>query len=310
MKHRISYSIRPKDPGDEKKNRINEEQAIPSFSLDEFKRYPGKETPRKPNDLLKRLAVIGGGITVGLVFGYALLQTFISPNDMNQTGPTGQISQPAMSSQVQTNVKEMSISLNAINVFLVQAGVFTTQESANKKASEFKNKQQPAEISQEDGKFIVYVGIASSRDEALSIAQFYRSEKVPVIIKEKQIPTDAFTVQIPFTTSQETINQLNTMSATEVELFKLLTVNASSGFSQTTTTGYSTDKITQVHDTFFKQGSTLLGLLPETKKTPLQNSLNEINEAVNAAKNNQLLELQGNLLRFYTKEKEFRSGKS
>ena len=290
MKHQISYSIRPKEPGDEKKNHINEENVIPSFNLDDFKRYPGKETPRKPKDLLKKLAVIGGGVTVGLIFGYALLQTFINPGDINKAG---QVTQPIKSTVVSTNDKEMSISLNEINVFLVQAGVFTAQESANRKATEFKNKQQPVEVIQEDGKYIVYVGIASSRDEALSIAQFYRSKNIPVMIKDKKIPTGSLGFKVPSTTSPETISQLKAMSATERELFQLLAVNAN-------TSGQANDKVTQLHETLLKQESIVSGLLPDTRKSPLENSLNELKGAVNAAKKSQWLQLQGNLLRFYT----------
>lgn len=305
MKHRISYSIRPKEPGNEKKNSINEEKAVPTFNLEEFKRYPGEKTSQNSKKILKRLAVIGGGVTVGLIFGYALLQTFINPSTIS---PTGQVSQPTNGVVVSANMKEMSISFNEINVFLVQAGVFSSQESANKKATELKNKKQPAEVIQEDGKYIVYAGIASSRDEALSIAQFYRSENIPVMLKEKQIPSTSFTLQVPSGTNQDTITQLNTMSATEGELFQSLTVNASNGFGQTKSTANSPEKVTMLQETLKKQESILVGLLPETKNKPLQNSLNELNGAINAAKKNDLMQLQSYLLRFYKNEKEFRSG--
>lgn len=85
MKHRITYSIRPKNE-EKKKTRMIENHSVPSFSLEEFKRYPEKETPLKPKNILKKLAVIGGGVAVGLLFGYALMQTLVNPSNLNETG--------------------------------------------------------------------------------------------------------------------------------------------------------------------------------------------------------------------------------
>jgi len=305
MKHRITYSIRPKNE-EKKKTRMIENHSVPSFSLEEFKRYPEKETPLKPKNILKKLAVIGGGVAVGLLFGYALMQTLVNPSNLNETGkPT----QPAMSTKVTTSGKEMSLTLQELNVFLVQAGVFSTEDSANKIVSEFKNKQQPVEVIQEEGKYVVYVGISSSRDEALSIAQFYRSQNTQVIIKEKQIPSGNVPLQASANVSQAAISELNQLSGKEAELIQLLTAHAGSGFDKGRNTGtFDQEKLTALQDYFVKQESVLTNLLNDPAKTSFTNSLNELKAGIQAAKNNQMLQIQENLLRFYSKEVSFRSG--
>lgn len=214
-----------------------------------------------------------------------------------------------MSTKVTTSGKEMSFTLQELNVFLVQAGVFSTEDSANKIVSEFKNKQQPVEVIQEEGKYVVYVGISSSRDEALSIAQFYRSQNTQVIIKEKQIPSGNVPLQASANVSQAAISELNQLSGKEAELIQLLTAHAGSGFDKGRNTGtFDQEKLTALQDYFVKQESVLTNLLNDPAKTSFTNSLNELKAGIQAAKNNQMLQIQENLLRFYSKEVSFRSG--
>jgi hypothetical protein len=129
------------------------------------------------------------------------------------------------------------------------------------------------------------------------------------MIKEKQIPASSLSLKVPSSASEDTLSQLNNMSNTEGELFKLLTANAGNAFSQTKNLSPANEKLTALHESLLKQENALSNFLNDQAKTPFKNSLNELIGGVNAAKNNQLLQLQGNLLRFYSKEKEFRSGK-
>lgn len=327
MKHQMSYSIRPKKIGDdkeiqgkqEKKTQIivhekpllyNEEP--PNIYTVDFQR------PRKPRHVLKTMVVIGGGITVGLLFGYALLNTFVhhpTPTSVPASKASSSIVQPSNAKTVVNPSKDISYQFTAINLFMVQGGVFTTKDSADKRVSELKSKKYAAEVMQEDGKYVVYLGVASSKENGSSLVQFFRSSNQQVILKEKQLSARTVTLHIPSSTNEQTVGLASQLDATGTDLIHMLTTITDEGLKNGKSSTVTEGNITSLHQKLLEQGASLSGMLPGDGKDNLQKSLNELAGAVNAARQflkdpNQgyLFQLQGSLIRYYEKEKGLRSG--
>lgn len=316
MRYQTSYSIRPKKTGDDKENDSKKENRwtdIPSFDPDEIKKLLGSHTPHKSRKIIKTLIVIGGGVAVGLVFGYVLLHTFVNPSPEGK--PAGGVAQQANGSPTNNFGKETNVQLPAFTFYFVQGGVFSSQESANKTASEFKNKQFPAEVVQEDGKFVVYAGVAASRDDALAIAQLYRSQKQDVLIKEKQIAPRTITLKIPQSVHSDTIGLAGKLGSTSTEMIQVLTTLASEGLKSGKSGSLTDSKLTSIHQTYLQEGAAFAGLLQGAGRDNLQKSLNEMTGAVNAARQYlkspdraYLMQLQGCLIRYYNIENLLQSG--
>lgn len=342
MKHQMSYSIRPKKTGNEKRKKGKKEhqatiivhktpilstqetsktytedlQRIPIFDPNEIKNLLGSNKPHKPRNYLKTVVVIGVGITVGLLFGYALLNTFIKGSTSTIIPkPASNIVQPSNGKTTINSMKEVSYQLPAINLYMVQGGVYSSKASADKKVNDLKSKRYAAEVIQEDGKYMVYLGMASKKENGLSLIQLFRTNNQQVIMKEKQLSARSITLHVPQSTNEQSIGLASKLEATESELITLLTTLADEGFKNGKSSSITVDKLTGQHQKLLEQGAALKGLLPEEGKGNLQKSLNELAGAVNAARQfiedpNQgyLFQLQGSLIRYYDKERVFRSG--
>lgn len=124
-------------------------------------------------------------IILGTFIGFIILKT-ITSND----GTTVQKENPATSTvpapkpaagPAEKNEKTIT---SPLKVFLVQGGVFRTEDSAAQFQKSIEQKGIPAVIFKLNGKFYIFSGTAGSLEDSKQLATFYKQKQIPVFWKE------------------------------------------------------------------------------------------------------------------------------
>ncbi|SFB16234.1 MULTISPECIES: hypothetical protein [unclassified Bacillus (in: firmicutes)] len=78
--------------------------------------------------------------------------------------------------------------LHPISTFIVQEGVYSTKDGAEKASEAAKQKGVPTAIIEKDGKFLLILGIAGSIDHAKSLGATYKEKDIDFFAKALEIP--------------------------------------------------------------------------------------------------------------------------
>lgn len=124
-------------------------------------------------------------ILLGTLIGFIILKTITSNG-----GTIGQKENPATSTvpapqsaagPAEKNEKTIT---SPLTVYLVQGGVFKTEDSAAQIQKSIEQKGIPAEIFKLDGKFYIFSGTAGSLEDSKQLAIFYKQKQIAVFWKE------------------------------------------------------------------------------------------------------------------------------
>ncbi|WP_027414888.1 SPOR domain-containing protein [Aneurinibacillus terranovensis] len=241
--------------------------------------------------------VVGGAILIGLLFGYVVMHTFAQnpqppavksmdasagsvqpsaaekPPDSARSAPAQPNGQP---SSGQTGAT-MTLTLPAIPVYLIQGGVFATDESAGKMAEQFKQKGWAVSSSQENGKRYLFLGVGSTHDEADALAGQFRSANQDVYIKEKALQAQTVTLQV---SGDKKIGPLPALGQTEADIIHQLSTCTVSGLTTGKTDPTAIQKIVSAHHQLLQQGQEIQSVLKDSPRQLLQKELNDITSAV------------------------------
>ncbi|WP_158555868.1 SPOR domain-containing protein [Peribacillus glennii] len=123
-------------------------------------------------------------ILIGTCLGFIILKT-ITASDRNavqkQSAPT--TASPAEKSTAPAEKTEKTIP-SPMNAYLVQGGVFSTEDSAKQMQKSIKQKGIPAEVFQLDGKFYIFSGTAGSLEDSKALASFFKQGQLAFFWKE------------------------------------------------------------------------------------------------------------------------------
>ncbi|WP_047155107.1 hypothetical protein [Aneurinibacillus tyrosinisolvens] len=271
------------------------------------KRWTGSP-PRLPKNMIHASIVVGGAIAVGLLFGYVALRIF-STNDAEHLPGSGK---PNMASAVQENkqssisgnktevtkpqagtlpqqatpsparTKQVTVSFPALPLHMVQGGVFTTKAGAEEIKGTIEQKGWPVYLSEEDGKYVLFLGSAVSRDDALAISVVYKEGKQDVYIKEKSLPGGTFTLNGPDTMDEAAAAEAAKYGQTETDLYGELSMLSATGLKAGKLEAGQQAQMEKLHRSLLQQMRSLGLLLTDGQKRLLQKEVNELTTAVTA----------------------------
>lgn len=169
----------------------------------------------------KIISSVAGAVVTGVVFGFLVLSMFSgdSSHDKAKTpsdtvaatsgknsgeaaGQAGKQPEPAAkagdksgnAAAVETIAKAnavagsaIAVNLPAISYTFLQGGVFSSAQSAEAAASDFRKKGFAA-VSEAGDKYPVFVGMALSRDDASKLSQAFQQKKLDVLLKTYDLP--------------------------------------------------------------------------------------------------------------------------
>ncbi len=135
-----------------------------------------------PHHMIKMILSIIGAILLGLIMGGALLQLFFSDQPARLSSIDSNLPRPSQTTMDQPLVSE---ELPSLKVFLLQAGNYSDKQGAQGKVKTLKDQGKMAVMSQQ-APYRIFVGIGSSRDEALKLSFTHRGE-LEVFLKEWSI---------------------------------------------------------------------------------------------------------------------------
>ncbi|CAH0346346.1 SPOR domain-containing protein [Bacillus sp. CECT 9360] len=137
--------------------------------------FGGKTTNHEKNRF--SLIAILCAVLLGTCFGLIILKT-ITTDD----GTTATERAPAAVAPKETQSAE-SINTN-LKTYMVQGGVFSTENSARELQKNIKQKGVPAEIFALDEKYYIFVGTAGSLEDSKGLASYHKQNQVDAFWKE------------------------------------------------------------------------------------------------------------------------------
>ncbi|MFC7371254.1 hypothetical protein ACFQPF_06165 [Fictibacillus iocasae] len=148
------------------------------------RRNPLQDLLRKKHDPIwqarpfwkKKLVMsVAGAVLTGMLFGAAVLMVFSSPVTESAAGAP-------VSASVETNKKSAAaLSDISLSFAVVQAGVFSSEDRAEKRAGEIKNSGVAASVMKLEGnKYAILSGIGNEKHQAASLVTFYEEKGIDV----------------------------------------------------------------------------------------------------------------------------------
>ncbi|WP_409301945.1 hypothetical protein [Peribacillus sp. SCS-155] len=132
---------------------------------------------RKATIIKAPLIAVVCAILLGTCFGYAVLKMVTSTD--RKAVP---VAAPAVESRPVAAAPE--VVLPSINSFMVQGGVFSSEQAARKVQEKLTDSSVPVEVLRLDNRFYIFLGMADSLEKAKSLAGYYKLKKVDAFWKE------------------------------------------------------------------------------------------------------------------------------
>ncbi|RYM06852.1 hypothetical protein EWH99_01255 [Sporolactobacillus sp. THM7-7] len=172
-----------KQPSVEKSNRFN--LPFPRIGRRRKKRGRSKPSLLHESALAAKLFWLpaAAAIVVGLVIGLSLLMVFTGQNeaDGTWTGKSG----TALSGNENGAKRLKSTDLN-LDVSIIQAGVYTEKQSADRAAADLQSRGIPA-VTVEEDQTAVFIGAAGPGAEGRELIGYYKRQGLPVYQKSWEI---------------------------------------------------------------------------------------------------------------------------
>lgn len=126
-------------------------------------------------------------VILGTVFGVTILKFVTADTDSTVTA-NSKVSPPPVKTEEGKGTGSASANLNSISAFVVQNGIFTTEDAAKERVNLLSGQGISAEIFPVNGQFAIYLGTAGSIEEAKEISNTLKSKGVEVFAKPVEIP--------------------------------------------------------------------------------------------------------------------------
>lgn len=175
--------------------------------------YPIKNNRFSLPKSIKKIVMAGvSAVLVGMALGYIMLNVFASmetPEASSSTAYQDDVDNEPSTTETNSNeestssgtppadqntegeaaaASQTSISLPAVRAFVVQAGIFSTQDQAEVMQSNIESKGVRTFIWPRDGQFYLFAGIAPSKAEGEQIATLLKAQEIEVYVKEWSVP--------------------------------------------------------------------------------------------------------------------------
>ncbi|MYL37319.1 SPOR domain-containing protein [Halobacillus litoralis] len=205
-KKKISISFRPEDGSKNEVVRTQKEQAA---AVDQDKEKEKRTTPVYPLPVKKKWRLPGSyrpilataviALLLSLGLGFVLLRMFVSLTDVTTAGtevlpaaeaPAGQVQEAGEASENQLPDSAAA----SLDTYIVQAGAFSTEGKAGEWQSRLNAQSISSVVWKRDGQYFLFVGSASSKQEAAYIAEEMKSKSIETYVKpwvvtiEKELP--------------------------------------------------------------------------------------------------------------------------
>lgn len=132
-------------------------------------------------------------IFVGTGFGVMIKKYIIQDESIEQImTPTNQAVSPSKNDKKTDSQAQESLVIPAQSIFVVQGGVFTTEEGAQQFIEELTSKEISATMIQLTGQTIVYLAVADSLEHAKEVGGIFKEKGVDVYAKQLEISEKQF----------------------------------------------------------------------------------------------------------------------
>ncbi|WP_040207788.1 hypothetical protein [Neobacillus jeddahensis] len=163
--------------------------ALPKITS--FSTNTKKKTGRPLGSILIAAAF---AILIGTTIGVTLLKLLISgPSDKEVTQPTV-VEEQGESDGKAVSGNKATASLAQLTVYVIQGGVFSSEEGANETSTQITSKGVPAQLIKMDEKqYNLFLGVADSIETAKSLGNHYKEQGVtelfpkPLLLDEKKV---------------------------------------------------------------------------------------------------------------------------
>lgn len=246
----------------------------------------------------KLFFTIASAVGLGLVMGMMVLNIFSNLNvDQAPSSSTahpqagepslGQAGAPPMNSGEQLTlipsgtVQGNQVHLPARTYYVVQAGAFSEKQVADESLQMHMQKGWAGILLGDEAPYRLYAGVASSKEEAMLLGQYYREEELDIYVKEHV--TEAVS-GVEVTVNGETLSKLPSFLAKGEELVKQMGSLSARGIMNPSTELAQKDwqQLQELHRSFLEEGKALFLNWPEQGKKEGEELLRQLTEAMNA----------------------------
>ncbi|UOQ46246.1 SPOR domain-containing protein [Halobacillus salinarum] len=179
--HAASADHRENDSFQESRDR-------PSIYELPFKRKTLTNSSLKPIIMSTLTALL---ISLGL--GFLLLRMFVSISDSASSAESSPSAEEANAAAVsQDDTSAASLASETIDSYIVQAGVFSTEDKAKEWKDKLTNASIASMIWEREGKYFLFAGRGDTREEADQVAKALISKSVDTYVKPWQVTTKSY----------------------------------------------------------------------------------------------------------------------
>lgn len=245
----------------------------------------------------KLFFTIGSAVGLGLVMGMMVLNIFSSLNEKSSSlsvegnrNPIENREGVQVPSTLQEeppllipsgNIEGKSVQLPSRSYYVVQAGAFSDKTMAGEGLSNQRQQGWAGLLLGESPPYRLYVGISSSREEAMLLGQFYREKNMEIYVKDHQIAqVSGAVVEI----SEEALNYLPSFITKGDQLLTKMgqisargIMNPSSSFNEE-----EWKQLQEQHRSFLQEGQVLFAEWEGNGGQTGQRMIHQITEGMNA----------------------------
>jgi stage II sporulation protein B len=142
-----------------------------------------KKTPRNNRLYTTIFVTVFLAVLLGTAFGVTILK-FVT-GETEQAGPVITTETPAQNETPSPG--NTSVQLNPISAFVIQNGIFTTEEAAKDRINLLSGQGIEGEVFPVNGQFAIYLGTAGNIEEAKEISNTLKAKGVEVFAKQVDI---------------------------------------------------------------------------------------------------------------------------
>jgi stage II sporulation protein B len=226
-------------------------------------------------------------VIIGISFGILMLKLVVTDHSKEATIET---TMPVEEAKTPVTSSKVDVHLKGFTAFVVQGGVYSTQEAAKGISNLARSKGAPGEIVEIDGKKFLFLGLADSIGSAKSLGNLYKESGI----------TDIWAK--PFPVSQKTITNVNQEEKYFLDLapsiFQMLSEVTSNAIVSKTISNETLNTLTKTETNLIKL---------KIKMTKIKNLQSELVSAMELVKNYQksndrkeIVNAQQHLLKYFS----------
>lgn len=244
---------------------------------------------KQPNGKSKMFLSILAAILTGTIFGLIVLTLFTNVNlfqmESKQLASSTPDESSIQSEQVVAPVsKTESLAIPSLSLFVIQAGAFSTKESAEDIAQNIKAQSLPAVIIGDSEPLLLFVGIGQNKQTLTQVGEIFKSKGQEIYVKSYNV--EGRSIQ---TSDVENIKYMQLGG----ELFEKLITLSAKGLVTKSVTPEELENVKRTYETWIAQKPSNL----EPSIVNFTNELTSVYEIISASPNqNQLFESQEILL--------------